>query len=137
MAAGNPPYRLVLSNRPENLELLREFVRQWSKRRHLSPSRRECLEQVAVGVFQHLVREAYGPDRHGSISVCLEDQGTRVRLVFEDDAPPFNHAGNSHPAAGSGGEAAPNLAGLCPLADSLIYYRTEDQKNRLVMIVTR
>lgn len=138
MTAGDLPFRLVMSNRPENLELLRDFVGHWSESRGLSPRRRECLEQAAAGIFQHLVGETYGPERHGAISVSLEDQGPRVRLVFEDDAPPFSHAGfNSLPGTTPSSDAPPTLTAVCPLADSLIYYRTEDHKNRFVLTVAR
>ncbi len=138
MPAGNASARLVLRSRPESLPVLREFIRRWGTDRGLSLGRQERLEQAAAGVFQHLVGEGYGAERHGAIAVCLEDRHPQLRLVFEDDAPPFNPAGFrglslvTVPGGGTPGDGAAS-----PLADSLIYYRTEDHKNRVVLVVSR
>jgi len=132
--AANCNSRLVLSTRPENLELLREYIRRWGREHRLDPARREYLEQAAVGVFRHLLEEAYNPHRPGSISISLEDRGPRVRLVFEDDAPPFPPCTpNGNPATLPAVPAT--LPRSLPQVDSLVYYRTEDDKNRLVVTV--
>jgi hypothetical protein len=128
--------RLVLSTRPENLELLREYIRRWSREHRLDPARREYLEQAAVGVFRHLLEEAYNPHRPGSISLSLEDRGPRVRLVFEDDAPPFPPCNSNGNPATLAAAVPATLARSLPQVDSLVYYRTENDKNRLVLTVT-
>lgn len=136
MAAANPDSRLVLSNRPESLELLRDYIRRWSRQHQLPLRRGEYLEEAAAGIFRHLVEEAYGPHRPASISISLEDRGPRVRLVFEDDAPPFHHSGsNGYPSTPSATVPAA-LARSLPQVDSLVYYRTDDHKNRFVVVVS-
>jgi|UniRef100_A0A7C3SJC3 anti-sigma regulatory factor (Ser/Thr protein kinase) len=126
--------RLAVSNRQENQRILLEFVRKWGEDHGLSPSRRDTLEQAVSGVFQHLVTHAYQPGQPGSVVVVLEDKGPRLRLMFEDDAPPHNPTGFN--AIVPGASANPNLIGVRRLADGLIYYRTADQKNRLVLFLT-
>ncbi|MFZ0052642.1 MAG: hypothetical protein WAK96_12785, partial [Desulfobaccales bacterium] len=88
-------------------------------------------------IFRHLVDHAYQPGEPGSIAVELEEKGPRLRLMFEDDAVPKNSPEN--PPGNPGGRAspvdAPNLKALEPLAESLIYYRTADGKNRLVVFL--
>ncbi len=126
--------RLTVSNRQENRKILLDFVRKWGEEHGLSPSRRDTLEQAVSGVFQHLVTHAYGPDQPGSIVVVLEDKGPRLRLMFEDDAPPHNPTGYN--AFAPGMAITPNLNSVRGLADGLIYYRTSDQKNRLVVFLT-
>ncbi len=136
MAAANRNSRLVLSTRPENLELLRGHIRRWSREHQLPPAQEQHLEQAAASIFLYLVEEAYGPNRPGSISISLEDRGTRLRLVFEDDAPPFHHSGcNGYPATLSATVPAA-LARSLPQIDSLVYFRTEDHKNRFVVVVS-
>lgn len=136
MGAGNAADHLVLSNRADNLKVLKDYIRQWGKERGLSRRRRECLLQAAAGIFQHLVGEVYGPGQPGTISIRLEDRGSRLRLVFEDDAPPLRHPGFPPIHEGTPPEGGSfRLAQVCPLADSLIYYRTEENKNRLVMVL--
>ena len=85
--------RLTLSNRPENLKLLMDYVRQWARDRGLSSNRRRGLEKAAEEIFRHLVTHAYQPDQPGSIAISLEEKGPRLRLMFEDDAaaPHPNH----------------------------------------------
>lgn len=126
--------RLTVSNRPENKKILLDFVRKWGVERGLSGSRQDTLEQAVSGVFQHLVSHAYAPNQPGSIVVSLEDKGPRLRLMFEDDAPPHNPTGFN--AWAPGAAVNPNLTGVRRLADGLIYYRTTDQKNRLVVFLT-
>lgn len=131
--------RLTLSNRSENLQLLLEFIRKWGKDRGLSVRRRGNLELAAGEIFQHLITQAYQPNQPGSIAISLEEQGPRLRLMFEDDAPPHNPMSfNSLPLpdvpAASGAEPRPD--GLQQIAESLIYYRTTDRKNRLVLFLT-
>jgi len=79
--------RLTVSNRPENLRILQDFVRRWGKDHGLPPNRRDNLEEAATEIFQHLVTGVYGPQQPVSIVVRLENQGTRLRLTFEDDGP--------------------------------------------------
>jgi anti-sigma regulatory factor (Ser/Thr protein kinase) len=128
---------LTLSNRQENLKLLRDYVRQWARDRGLSPDRRRSLEKAAEEIFRHLVTQAYGPEQPGSIAIALEEKGTRLRLTFEDDAPPRNLSNLS----GLPAPEAPDPAdcslynGLQQLAESLVYYRTADRKNRLVVFL--
>jgi anti-sigma regulatory factor (Ser/Thr protein kinase) len=129
--------RLTLSNRQENLGVLVDFVRDWGKEQGLPVVRRNNLEQAASGIFQHLVTHAYSPDQPGSIIITLDDKGPRLRLIFEDDAPPHNPTGfNATPDTPSSLPPNPNLISVRHLADSLIYYRTADRKNRLVVFLT-
>jgi hypothetical protein len=124
--------RLTLTNRPENLRLLLGFVHNWSRDRSLSPARVDSLELVAGQIFRHLVEYAYQPGEPGSISVALEEKGRRLRLMFEDDAkPPVT----GNPKAADPPSNPPHLNGLQHLAESLIYYRTADRKNRLVVFL--
>ncbi len=126
---------LTLSNRQGNLKLLMDYVRKWAEDRGLSPNRRRSLEKAAEEIFLHLVTYAYQPDQPGSIAVSLEVQGSRLRLMFEDDAAPHNSSGlpgpdGPDPAGGS------LYNGLQQLAESLVYYRTADRKNRMVVFLT-
>jgi serine/threonine-protein kinase RsbW len=129
---------LTLSNRQENLNQLTDYVRKWAKDRGLSPSRRRSLEKAAEGIFRYLVAHAYRPDQPGSISISLEERGPRLRLMIEDDAPPHNPSSLSGLPAPNG----PDPAGaslynaLQQLAESLVYYRTAERKNRLVLFLT-
>jgi anti-sigma regulatory factor (Ser/Thr protein kinase) len=82
--------RLTLSNRPENLKPLMKYVRKWAGDRGLSPNRQCSLEKAVEDIFRHLVTHAYQPDRPGSIAISLEERGSRLRLMFEDDAAPRN-----------------------------------------------
>ncbi|MFZ0052958.1 MAG: ATP-binding protein, partial [Desulfobaccales bacterium] len=82
--------RLTLTNRPENLRLLEDFISQWSKDRGLPAARLRGLELAAKRIFRHLVDHAYQPGEPGSIAVELEEKGPRLRLMFEDDAVPKN-----------------------------------------------
>jgi len=131
--------RLSVSNRPENVRLVREFIRQWAKERGWSKPRRDSLEQGVAHLFQTLVTRAYRPDQPGSISIALEEKGPRVRLMFEDDAPPYNPTQvvplTEEPSLDRPPHSA-NLTGIRQLADSLIYYHTADRKNRLVVFIT-
>jgi hypothetical protein len=127
--------RLMLSNRPENLKPLMRYVRKWAEDRGLSPNRRCSLEKVAGDIFRHLVTNAYPPDQPGSIAISLEERGPRLRLMFEDDAAP--HHPSSLPA-----QDGPALSGGCldnglqQLAESLVYFRTPDRKNRMIVFLT-
>jgi anti-sigma regulatory factor (Ser/Thr protein kinase) len=129
--------RLTLSNRPENLKALREFLRNWGKQRGLTRTRVKNLEKAAAEIFQFITNRVYRPGVPGSMAVILEDKGVRLRLVFEDDGPPYDTATldalspNADPSP-----PGPNLSRLRGLSDSLVYYRTADQKNRLVTFYT-
>ena len=126
--------RLTLSNRPENLKPLMHYVRKWAQDRGLSPNRRHSLEKAAADIFRHLVTHAYQPGQPGSIAVSLEERGPRLRLMFEDDAAPHNS--NPPPAPGK-----PALSGcrldtsFQHLAESLVYFRTADRKNRMIVFL--
>jgi anti-sigma regulatory factor (Ser/Thr protein kinase) len=128
---------LTLSNRPENLKLLLDYVRKWARDCGLSANRRRVLEKAAGEIFQHLVTHAYQPDQPGSIAVSLEEKGPRLRLMFEDDAAPHNHTSISGlptpEITAPGGSSLYNE--LQQLAESLVYYRTADRKNRLVVFL--
>jgi anti-sigma regulatory factor (Ser/Thr protein kinase) len=121
---------LILSNRRENLSLLRDYVRQWADERGLPAQRRRTLETAAEEIFRYLVTSAYQPEQPGSISISLEERGPRLRLSIEDDAPP-HHPGRSGrlPAPA----AATLFDHLQQLAESLVYYRTAERKNRMVV----
>jgi anti-sigma regulatory factor (Ser/Thr protein kinase) len=129
--------RLTLSNRPENLKLLMDYVGQWARDRGLSPMRRRGLEKAVEEIFRHLLTHAYQPDQPGSIAISLEERGPRLRLTFEDDAVPHN------PACLTGLAEADHSAqmgcsffnDLQQLAESLVYYRTADRKNRMVVFL--
>jgi anti-sigma regulatory factor (Ser/Thr protein kinase) len=128
---------LTLSNRQENLKFLLEYVRTWASERGLSPNRRHSLEKAAEEIFRYLVTHAYQPHQPGSIAISLEEKGPRLRLMFEDDADPH------HPSSITGIPAldAPQPAdvsfynGLQQLAESLVYYRTADHKNRMAVFL--
>jgi anti-sigma regulatory factor (Ser/Thr protein kinase) len=128
--------RLTLSNRPKNLKALREFLRDWGKQQGLSRSRSKSLEKAASEIFHFIIKRVYRPGVPGSLTVMLEDTGVRLRLVFEDDGPPYDAptlaaiSPNAHPSPG------PNLSRLQEWSDSLVYYRTADHKNRLVTFYT-
>jgi anti-sigma regulatory factor (Ser/Thr protein kinase) len=129
--------RLMISNRQENIGVLVNFVRQWGQEHGLSAARRDTLEQAVSGIFRHLVSHVYEPEQPGSIAVILEEKGPRLRLMFEDDAPAHNPTGfNSLQPDGPYPNPGSNLLSVRPLADSLIYYRTTDKKNRLVVFLT-
>ena len=126
--------RLTLSNRPENLKLLMNYVRQWADDRGLAPNRQRGLEKAVEEIFRHLVTYAYQPDQPGSIAVSLEERGPRLRLMFEDDAAPHNPS--SLPASDGPAPTGCSLDnGLQQLAESLVYYRTADRKNRMVIFL--
>jgi anti-sigma regulatory factor (Ser/Thr protein kinase) len=125
---------LTLSNRPENLKLLLDYVRQWAKDRGLSPNRRRSLEKAVAEIFHHLVTYAYQPHQPGSIAISLEERGPRLRLMFEDDAAPYQPGSLPAPVG-----LAPTVRsldnGLQQLVESLVYYRTADRKNRMVFFL--
>lgn len=125
--------RLTLTNRPENLRQLLDFIHRWSRDRSLSPARLDSLELVAGQIFRHLVEHAYQPDEPGSIVVALEEKGPRLRLMFEDNAKPPNPVNPK--STDSSPSNPPHLNGLQHLAESLIYYRTADRRNRLVVFL--
>ena len=129
--------RLTLTNRAENVRLLEDFISQWSRDRGLPAARLRSLELAAKRIFQHLVDHAYQPDEPGSIAVELEEKGPRLRLMFEDDAVPKNSPETSpgNPGGMASPVDAPHLNSLERLAESLIYYRTADGKNRLVVFL--
>jgi anti-sigma regulatory factor (Ser/Thr protein kinase) len=127
--------RLTLSNRPENLKLLMNYVRKWARDRGLSSMRRRGLEKAVEEIFHHLVTYAYQPDQPGSIAISLEERGPRLRLMFEDDAAPHNPS--SLPAPDGPAPTGYSLDhSLQQLAESLVYYRTADRKNRMVVFLT-
>lgn len=128
--------RLTLTNRPENLKLLLDFVQKWAKNRSLPAIKLTSLESAAGEIFKHLVKHAYAPGEPGAIAVELEQKGPRLRLMFEDDAlPNFLPKGRSISQVAEAAHDAPHLNGLQHLAESLIYYRTADRKNRLVVFL--
>jgi anti-sigma regulatory factor (Ser/Thr protein kinase) len=124
--------RLMLSNRPENLKLLLNYVGKWGRDRGLSSMRRRGLKKAVEEIFRHLVTQAYQPDQPGSIAISLEQRGPRLRLMFEDDAAPRN---SQSPPAPDGPDPTVSFLenGLRQLAESLVYYRTADRKNRMVV----
>ena len=127
--------RLTLTNRPENLKPLMKYVRKWAEDRSLSTNRRCSLEKVVQDIFRHLVTYAYQPGQPGSIAISLAEKGPRLRLMFEDDAAPHNPSRLSVPEG-------PALSGCCldngleQLAESLVYFRTPDRKNRMIVFLT-
>jgi anti-sigma regulatory factor (Ser/Thr protein kinase) len=129
--------RLTLGNRQKNLKLLLDYVRKWAEERGLPPNRKRGLEKAAEEIFRHLVAHAYRPGQPGSITLTLEEKGPRLRLTFEDDAAPHNPTcvcSITGPEASD--RANSSLCnGLQQLADSLVYYRTGDRKNRLVVFL--
>lgn len=128
---------LTLSNRQENLKLLLDYVRKWAGEHSLPPNRRHSLEKAAEEIFCHLVKHAYRPDQPGSIAVSLEEKGPRLRLTFEDDAAPHHASLGGLPVPGNPDPASCILYnGLQQLAESVVYYRTADRKNRMVVFLT-
>ena len=49
-----------------------------------------CRKPPAREIFLHLVAHAYASGQPGSITIIMEERGPRLRLMFEDDAPPHN-----------------------------------------------
>lgn len=127
--------RLTLSNRAENLQPLMNYVRHWAEGRGLSRRRRRSLEKVVEDIFHHLVTFVYLPEEHGSIGFSLAERGPRLRLMFEDDAAP-HHPGSLPAPDGSAANGCGLNNRLQPLAESLVYYRTADRKNRTVVFLT-
>jgi hypothetical protein len=130
--------RIILSNRQENLQALSEFIHRWGKDRSIPAKRQQALGKVAGLIFRHLATHAYSPGEPGSIAISLEEKGPRLRLMFEDDAPAHSPVDLTiqGPAANPGCPANPAaLMDLQHLAESLIYYRTADRKNRLVVFL--
>ena len=129
--------RVILTNRPENLRPLLDFVQKWARERSLPADRLQSLEVAAGKIFRHLVNYAYQSGETGSITVALAEKGPRLQLMFEDDAgpsgPPESPPGN--PKAGEPHNPVPHLNGLPRIVESLIYYRTADRKNRLVVFL--
>jgi hypothetical protein len=101
---------LTLTNRPENLGLLLDFVQKWARDWSLSADRLQFLELAAGKIFRHLMEDAYKPGEPGFITVALAEEGPRLRLMFEDDAgpsaPPESRLGN--PKAGDPHNPAPH-----------------------------
>jgi anti-sigma regulatory factor (Ser/Thr protein kinase) len=131
------PDQLTLSNRPENLKPLQEFLRNWGRQRGLTKGRIKGLEKAASAIFRFIITRVYPPGLPGSLAVTLEEKGARLRLVFEDDGPPFDAAtldalSPNAPPSPSG----VNLSRLQEWSESVVYYRTPDQKNRLVTFYT-
>jgi len=130
--------RIILSNRQENLSLLLEFIRRWARDRRLSATRQASLEKVAGAIFQHLLSSVYRPGEPGSIAISLQEKEPRLCVLFEDDAPPHDPADLLAVAAPAQCPApkAPHPEGWRHLVESLIYYRTTDRKNRLVVFLS-
>lgn len=128
---------LALSNRPENLKVLINYVEEWAIDRGLPTDPRSCLEKAVEEIFRHMVIHAYQPDQPGVITISLEQRGTRLNLIFEDDAAFHNPGSLSGLSAIDGtipADRTPNNGnGLQQLAESFVYYRTTDRKNRLVV----
>jgi anti-sigma regulatory factor (Ser/Thr protein kinase) len=127
--------RLTLSNRAENLKPLMRYVRKWAEERGLSANRRSSLEKAVEDIFRHLVTYAYQPGQPGSIAISLAEKGPRLRLMFEDDAAPHNPS--RLPAMQGPALSGCRLDfGLQQLAESLVYFRTPDRKNRMIVFLT-
>jgi|UniRef100_A0A7C3UZ87 anti-sigma regulatory factor (Ser/Thr protein kinase) len=125
--------RLTLSNRRENLNVLKAFLRTWGRQRGLASGKIKSLEEAAAEIFQFILTRVYPPGLPGSISIELEEKGVRLRMVFEDDGPPYDAAAMEALCPPTGGSSAGlNLPQHTEWIDSVVYYRTADQKNRLV-----
>jgi len=125
--------RLILTNRPESLRPLLDFVQKWARERSLPADRLQSLEVAAGKIFRRLVNYAYQSGETGPITVALAEKDPRLQLMFEDDGPPESPPGN--PKACEPHNPVPHLNGLPRLVESIIYYRTADQKNRLVVFL--
>jgi len=126
--------RLTLSNRPENLKPLMQYVRKWAADRGLSPNRRYSLEKVVADIFRHLLTHTYLPAQPGSIAISFEERGPRLRLMFEDDAAPHNSS--NLPAPDESASSIGYLDNeLQQLTESLVYFRTADRKNRMIVFL--
>jgi anti-sigma regulatory factor (Ser/Thr protein kinase) len=129
--------RFTLSNRPENVKLLQEYLRGWGRKRGLARGRRQALEKAATEIFHYIVTRVYPLGAPGSITMALEEKGTRLRLVFEDDGPPYDTATlNTLSPIALSPPAGPDLSSLKKWIDSVTYYRKADRKNRLVAFLT-
>jgi anti-sigma regulatory factor (Ser/Thr protein kinase) len=124
---------LILSNRLENRKVVIDYVRTWARDRGLSHNRLHSLEKVTEEIFCHLVPQAWQPNKPNTIAISLEERGPRLRLMFEDDAA-FHNPGSFIPP-----ELAPADCTLYnrleKLAESLVYYRTAESKNRLAIFL--
>ncbi len=131
------PDRFTLSNRPENVKLLQKFLRGWGQQRGLSRGRRQGLQKAATEIFHYIVTRVYPLGVPGSIAITLEEKGARLRLVFEDDGPPYDAATLDTLSPNSlSPPAGPDLSSLKKWTESIIYYRTADRRNRLVAFLT-
>jgi anti-sigma regulatory factor (Ser/Thr protein kinase) len=128
--------RVTLSNRQENLKLLMDFIRKWAKDHRVTSSRRSNLELAAEEIFRSLVTHTYRPGQPGSIAVTLEEKGPRLRLTFEDDAAGPAPGSLNLPQPQGGRAPSGNLNGVLKVAESIVYYRTADRKNRLVVFIS-
>lgn len=128
---------LTLSNRQENLKLLLDYVRKWAQEHNIPAQRQTSLEKAAEEIFRHLVTHVYRPDQPGSIAVSLEEKGPRLRLIFEDDAAPHHTSSLSGLPAPDNPDPASCVLynGLQELAESVVYYRTADRKNRMLVFL--
>lgn len=129
--------RLTLSNRPENAKTLQEFVRAWGRQRGWNRTRLKLLEKAAGKIFLFLLQQGYPAGQPGSVTVGLEEREVRTRLVFEDDGQPYRletlDAFSQLPGERPSGI---NLGWLKDYLDSLVYCRTPEQKNHLVLFLT-
>ncbi|MFP3868079.1 MAG: ATP-binding protein [Desulfobacteraceae bacterium] len=128
---------LSLSNQPENLELLNEALQAQASAWGLSERALAHLELVAEELFINIVKHGYEPGQTGRIDVTLEQQGPRLRLIMEDDGRPFDPLLDYYPSEDPDLESRPvGGLGIClvrRLAESIVYYRTADDRNRLVV----
>ncbi|MBW1917876.1 MAG: ATP-binding protein [Deltaproteobacteria bacterium] len=128
---------LSLSNRPENLALLNEALQAQALEWGLSERSLAHLELIGEELFINIVNHGYEPGQSGQIDVTVEQQGPRLRLIMEDDARPFDLLLNYYPPEDLDLESRPiGGLGIClvrRLAESIVYYRTADNKNRLVV----
>lgn len=128
---------LTVSNRPDNLALIQRLVSEQSREWELSARAQAHLELVAEELFTNVVNYGYNPGDSGQIAVFLDRQGPRIRLILEDDARPFDPTREYPSSNDLDLENRPiGGLGLClirRLAESIVYYRTADNKNRIVV----
>ncbi|RLA90760.1 MAG: ATP-binding protein [Deltaproteobacteria bacterium] len=132
---------LSLSNRPENLARLNQALASQAREWCLPERSRAHLELVAEELFVNIVNHGYEPGQPGRIDISLEQQGPRLRLIIEDDARPFNPLHDYCPQTDQNLESRPiGGLGIClvrRLAESIVYYQTADNRNRLIVYLPK
>ena len=130
--------RTVLPARRSSIDAARRAVLGGLPASGLTPELVYRLELVMEEVLMNIIWHAYGDSGQGKISVEAQREGDEIKLVFEDDGPPFDPtqvAPTPMPDkiedVSSGGLG---LVLLPKFATSIAYERVE-ARNRLEVVV--